>query len=405
MSVTRQEQHSVEVAVAVICYQTKYLLAFRNSKQHQGDRYEFVGGKMETGESAKSALIREVTEEIGLNLQAAQLSKLGRIVHDYGDKRVRLHIYKAALSPKQFEQFVNISQGLEGQPLRWVDRLELINGKYPLPAANLPILAWLSLPKNLVITYPFSEFQDADKPIQAWVDYHTASLPTGGTVYLRPKAETLTSNGRGNTPEQKLQRVKITLQAIGDLLQNRADLNVVLPDTVVATMSGLCQLPEEEEKDRAALEELFNQLTPFFEAKQIIAQQLSHHTLLQIAATINDSAKDLDNLLLDSPIDKYFANLPVIVSCHDLDSIQAANQLAQYRIHSAQAPVIGVFISPVIPTRSHPEAAALGWSQFSELAQFADMPVIALGGLSPKDLPKVQRHGGIAVAGIRKFIS
>ncbi|MGP4848840.1 NUDIX domain-containing protein, partial [Marinobacter sp. 1Y8] len=50
----------VNVAVAVIHYKDQYLLGFRDATQHQGNRYEFVGGKIEANESAAQALIREV---------------------------------------------------------------------------------------------------------------------------------------------------------------------------------------------------------------------------------------------------------------------------------------------------------------------------------------------------------
>ena len=55
----------VNVAVAVIHHKAQYLLGFRNAAQHQGNRYEFVGGKIETNENAEQALIREVAEETG----------------------------------------------------------------------------------------------------------------------------------------------------------------------------------------------------------------------------------------------------------------------------------------------------------------------------------------------------
>ena len=50
----------VNVAVAVIHYKDSYLLGFRDVAQHQGNRYEFVGGKIETNESTEQALTREV---------------------------------------------------------------------------------------------------------------------------------------------------------------------------------------------------------------------------------------------------------------------------------------------------------------------------------------------------------
>ena len=45
----------VNVAVAVIYHENQYLLGFRDASQHQGNRYEFVGGKIEDDETAKQA--------------------------------------------------------------------------------------------------------------------------------------------------------------------------------------------------------------------------------------------------------------------------------------------------------------------------------------------------------------
>ena len=58
----------VNVAVAVIHFNNQYLLGFRHASQHQGNRYEFVGGKIEPNETPKQGLIREVVEEIGCDL-------------------------------------------------------------------------------------------------------------------------------------------------------------------------------------------------------------------------------------------------------------------------------------------------------------------------------------------------
>ncbi|HAR75484.1 MAG TPA: NUDIX hydrolase, partial [Psychrobacter sp.] len=85
---------TVNVAVAVIHYQNQYLLGFRGTSQHQGNRYEFVGGKIDAHETAKQALIREVAEETGINIDNNTAVKLGRLHHDYGDKQVCLQVYR-----------------------------------------------------------------------------------------------------------------------------------------------------------------------------------------------------------------------------------------------------------------------------------------------------------------------
>lgn len=77
-------------------------------------------------------------------------------------------------------------------------------------------------------------------------------------------------------------------------------------------------------------------------------------------------------------------------SCHDAEQIDAANRLA----------LDYIVLSPIKPTGTHPDARPLGWPRFAELAQRAQMPVYALGGMTPGDIDTAQRHGGQGVAGI-----
>ncbi len=60
-------------------------------------------------------------------------------------------------------------------------------------------------------------------------------------------------------------------------------------------------------------------------------------------------------------------------------------------------------LSPVKTTASHPHASPLGWDAFRALAQGLPLPVYALGGLQPDDLPMAREMGARGVAGIRGF--
>ncbi|MFP5065091.1 NUDIX domain-containing protein [Acinetobacter pittii] len=82
-----------------------------------------------------------------------------------------------------------------------------------------------------------------------------------------------------------------------------------------------------------------------------------------------------------------------IAACHDAVSLKQAQQVG----------CDAVFISPVKPTMTHPEAVALGWERFSDLAQNSQIPVFALGGVHPDDLATAQQHGAYGLAGIRNF--
>jgi 8-oxo-dGTP diphosphatase len=92
--------------------------------------------------------------------------------------------------------------------------------------------------------------------------------------------------------------------------------------------------------------------------------------------------------LKDRPLD---VGLWVGASCHTAWDL---NQAAQFGLDYA-------LLSPVKPTASHPGAAPLGWEGFAALTRTAVIPVFALGGLVPGDLPEAVRRGAQGVAAIR----
>lgn len=85
---------------------------------------------------------------------------------------------------------------------------------------------------------------------------------------------------------------------------------------------------------------------------------------------------------------------PLGASCHDLASLQRAE-------------VLGcdfALLSPVNPTRTHPDATALGWQGFVELRAATALPVYALGGLGPADLGAARAAGAQGIAAIRGLL-
>lgn len=157
---------AVQVVVAVIRYQGWYLLAWRDGSKHQGNKFEFVGGKIEQGESELMALTREIKEELGLKLdlsldvdnkdsvgfisinKKASISKLGNIYHDYGDKAVCLAVFCIELTKEQFLFLQSSPVGAENQPIFWYDLPDLLGLADKLPKANRLILDWLTQDKT-----------------------------------------------------------------------------------------------------------------------------------------------------------------------------------------------------------------------------------------------------------------
>ncbi|WP_321167729.1 thiamine phosphate synthase [Alkalisalibacterium limincola] len=85
--------------------------------------------------------------------------------------------------------------------------------------------------------------------------------------------------------------------------------------------------------------------------------------------------------------------LPLAASCHD------ARELALAESRGVGFAVLG----PVQPTRSHPQAAPMGWEGFARLRETCSLPIYALGGLAPSQLGQARRHGAQGIAGISGF--
>ncbi|MCP4994721.1 MAG: Nudix family hydrolase [Gammaproteobacteria bacterium] len=81
----------------------------------------------------------------------------------------------------------------------------------------------------------------------------------------------------------------------------------------------------------------------------------------------------------------------VAASCHNLLELQKAVALG----------LDFALLSPVLPTASHPEAVPLGWPSFQQQVSEVNLPVYALGGMSPKALEQARENGGQGIAAIR----
>ena len=119
----------VHVAVGVILRDQQILLALRDGKQHQGGKWEFPGGKVEPEETVQQALIRELQEEVAIEVSASEAFM--QLQYAYPEKTVLLDIYLVTA-------FTGEPHGREGQPLRWVPVTEL--HLLTFPDANQPIV-------------------------------------------------------------------------------------------------------------------------------------------------------------------------------------------------------------------------------------------------------------------------
>lgn len=132
----------LHVVAAVIRDQSgKVLIAKRAADKHQGGKWEFPGGKVDARESPIQALSRELDEELGVQVVAAQ--PLIKIQHDYPEQSVLLDIWEVT-------KFTGEAFGKEGQPIKWVESADL--AQYEFPDANIPIITAANLPSACLIT-------------------------------------------------------------------------------------------------------------------------------------------------------------------------------------------------------------------------------------------------------------
>lgn len=81
-------------------------------------------------------------------------------------------------------------------------------------------------------------------------------------------------------------------------------------------------------------------------------------------------------------------NMWVGASCHNRTELEKAASLG----------LDFVTLSPVLPTRSHPQAASMGWQQFETTILDYPLPVFAMGGMQPADLAAAWLHGAHGIA-------
>jgi len=120
------------VAVGVIVSNEQVYVTYRNKNQHQGEKWEFPGGKVEAGETAVEALKRELFEEVGIIV--LNQTELSTIEFDYADKQVKLEVFIV-------DQFQNEPQPQESQAAKWVNIKELDSSVFP--KANVKIIELL----------------------------------------------------------------------------------------------------------------------------------------------------------------------------------------------------------------------------------------------------------------------
>ncbi len=127
----------IPVVCALIERAGLILMAQRPPHKHLGLKWEFPGGKIEPGESAETALHRELREELGCTVEI--LHALPRTTHAYEKITIEMIPFVARLAENSTEPHPH-----EHVALRWIKPAEL--STLDLPAADAPIItAYLAL--------------------------------------------------------------------------------------------------------------------------------------------------------------------------------------------------------------------------------------------------------------------
>ena len=122
----------ISVTCAIIIYQEKILAAQRSESMDLPGKWEFPGGKVEAGEDPKSCLIREIREELAIDVEI--YADLSPVDFQYSDKVI--HLMPFLTSWKSGEISL-----LEHAQIIWVGRNQLLSLDWA--AADVPIVHYL----------------------------------------------------------------------------------------------------------------------------------------------------------------------------------------------------------------------------------------------------------------------
>ena len=124
------EQRKITPVVAALIWDgDKFMICQRPAHKARGLLWEFVGGKVEPGETKEQALIRECQEELAVTLSVGKVFM--EVVHEYPDMTVRLTLFHAAIAE-------GVPQKLEHNDVRWITPSEI--PQYEFCPADVEIL-------------------------------------------------------------------------------------------------------------------------------------------------------------------------------------------------------------------------------------------------------------------------
>ena len=113
-----ENREITEVVAALIWEGNRFMICQRPAHKARGLLWEFVGGKLEPGETKEQALIRECREELGVTLSVGTVFM--DVLHEYPDLTVHLTLFNATIAE-------GVPQKLEHEDIRWISTDEIPN--------------------------------------------------------------------------------------------------------------------------------------------------------------------------------------------------------------------------------------------------------------------------------------
>jgi mutator protein MutT len=135
---TNPSPRVVDVSAALIFRSGKLLITQRHPQAHLGGLWEFPGGKREPDETFEQCLVREIREELGVEITVGKLFE--SVTHTYPEKTVRLKFFICRLLRGE-------PQPLGCKAVKWVGKSELAD--YEFPAADARLLLKLQTTPEL----------------------------------------------------------------------------------------------------------------------------------------------------------------------------------------------------------------------------------------------------------------
>ncbi|MBL1433569.1 MAG: Nudix family hydrolase [Gammaproteobacteria bacterium] len=331
----------IDVALAVIKDKLgRYLVAQRPVSTDYADYWEFPGGKREAGEDRLQVLQRECSEELGINVEHAR--PLFRWSYQY---KVNAEGRHECRKPEGVS--VEGALGYSDKHVR-LDAWLIDGYSGEAHGAEGQQVRWL---------YPgeFGEYRflEANKVLM-----NVLALPECCAI----------------TPE------------IGVEKDFYSQLDIFLSKNSISLLQF---------RAKNLSESIYK-----IQASNVVARCAEHNVTVMLnaepawAETVGDAGLHLPSQRLMSSDSRPVAkDRWLSASCHSAEELEHAERIG----------VDFVFLSPVLPTQSHPGAKVLGWEVLEGLVSKANIPVYALGGMTTRHLDQAQQLGCQGIASISEF--